>query len=75
MSHSGLTKHQRTANELKSLHKPSIGFYKFLENLLSKVNVDFATDELGMRSLDDFQNDIVSDVFHKSNYSILLSRH
>ena len=55
------------ANELKSLQKPSIGFYKFLENLLSKVNVDFATDELGMRSQQDFQNDIITEVFHKSN--------
>ena len=54
------------AKELKSIYKPSIGFYKFLENLLSKVNVDFATDELGMRSINDFQSDIVADVFHKS---------
>jgi methylene-tetrahydromethanopterin dehydrogenase len=54
------------AKELKSLYKPSIGFYKFLENLLSKVNIDYATDELGMRSIKDFQGDIVADVFHKS---------
>jgi len=54
------------AKELKSLYKPSIGFYKFLENMLSKVNIDFATDELGMRSIQDFQGDIVADVFHKT---------
>jgi len=54
-------------NEIKSLLRPSIGFYKFLENLLSKVNVDFATDELGMRSQIDFQRDMIADVFHKSN--------
>ena len=55
------------SNELKSLQKPSIGFYKFVENLVSKVNVDFATDELGMRSQQEFQTDIVSEMFHKSN--------
>ena len=54
------------SNELKALFRPSIGFYKFLENLLSKVNVDFATDELGMRSQQDFKNDIITEVFNKS---------
>ena len=56
-----------TDKELKSLRKPSIGFYKFLENLLSKVNIDFATDELGMRTQQEFQNDIITEVFVKSN--------
>jgi len=55
------------ANEIKSLCRPSIGFYRFVENLLSKVNVDYATDELGMRSLQEFQNDIITDVFRKSS--------
>ncbi|HMK94435.1 MAG TPA: NAD(P)-dependent methylenetetrahydromethanopterin dehydrogenase [Candidatus Limnocylindrales bacterium] len=55
------------ANSLKALFKPSIGFYKFLENLVSKVNVDFATDELGMRSKEDFEGSITTDVFRKSS--------
>jgi methylene-tetrahydromethanopterin dehydrogenase len=55
------------ANELKALQKSSIGFYRFVENLVSKVNVDYTTDEMGMRSQQDFQNDAIAEVFHKSN--------
>jgi methylene-tetrahydromethanopterin dehydrogenase len=56
------------SNPLKSLHKPSIGFYKFLENVISKVNLDFATEELGMRSQKDFLEDnILAEVFRKSS--------
>jgi methylene-tetrahydromethanopterin dehydrogenase len=54
------------ANSLKALFKPSIGFYKFLENLVSKVNIDFATDELGMRSKEDFEGSITTDILRKS---------
>ncbi len=55
------------AFDLKALFKPSIGFYKFVENLISKVNIDFATNELGMRSEQDFEKDIITEVFRKSN--------
>jgi methylene-tetrahydromethanopterin dehydrogenase len=56
------------SNPLSALHKPSIGFYKFLENVVSKVNLDFATEELGMRSRKDFFEDsILADIFRKSN--------
>ena len=54
-------------NSLKALFKPSIGFYKFLENLVSKVHIDFATDELGMRSKEDFEGSITTDVLRKSS--------
>jgi methylene-tetrahydromethanopterin dehydrogenase len=55
------------SNPLSALHKPSIGFYKFLENVVSKVNLDFATEELGMRSQKDFFEDsILADIFRKS---------
>jgi methylene-tetrahydromethanopterin dehydrogenase len=51
---------------LRSLFKPSIGFYKFLENVISKVNLDFATEELGMRSEKDFfENNILAEIFRK----------
>jgi methylene-tetrahydromethanopterin dehydrogenase len=53
--------------ELNALCKTSIGFYRVLENLLSKVNIDYATDELGMRSQNDFQNEIIAELFKKSN--------
>ena len=55
------------ADQFKSLQKPSIGFYKFLENLLSKVTVDYATDELGNQSQQNFDGSITTDIFRKSS--------
>jgi methylene-tetrahydromethanopterin dehydrogenase len=56
------------SNPLKALHKPSIGFYKFLENVVGKVNMDFATEERGMRSQKDFfEDNILAEIFRKSN--------
>jgi methylene-tetrahydromethanopterin dehydrogenase len=55
------------SNSLKALLKPSISFYKFLENLVSKVNIDFVTDELGMRSKQEFEDSITTDILSKSN--------
>ena len=56
------------SDSLSALHKPSIGFYKFLENVIAKVNLSFATDELGMRSQRDFfEDNMLADVFKKSN--------
>jgi methylene-tetrahydromethanopterin dehydrogenase len=52
---------------LNSLFKPSIGFYKFLETVVSKVKIDFATEDLGMRSQKEFYEDNVSaEVFRKA---------
>ena len=62
-----VTKPPANSNSLKALQKPSIGFYKFLENLVSKVNVDFVTDELGNRSKVDFDGSITTDILHKSS--------
>ena len=57
-----------SANPLSSLFKPSIGFYKFLETIVSKVRFDYATEELGMRSQKDFaENNVSADVFLKAN--------
>jgi methylene-tetrahydromethanopterin dehydrogenase len=56
------------SNPLNALHRPSIGFYKFLENVVAKVNLDFATEELGIRSQNDFfEDNILADIFRKSN--------
>ncbi len=53
---------------LQSIFKPSIGFYKFLENVIAKVKLDFATEELGMRSEKDFFNkNILAEIFRKSS--------
>jgi len=55
-------------NVLQALFKPSIGFYKFVENVVAKVNIDFVTDELGDRTQKGFYEDnILADVFKKSN--------
>jgi methylene-tetrahydromethanopterin dehydrogenase len=64
------TKPSPTANSnpLSALHKPSIGFYKFLENVVGKVRLDFATEEVGMRSRKDFfEKNILAEIFRKSS--------
>jgi methylene-tetrahydromethanopterin dehydrogenase len=56
------------SDPLSSLHRPSIGFYKFLENVVGKVRLDFATEELGMRTQKDFyENNILAEIFRKSS--------
>ena len=58
-------------NELSSLQRPSIAFTSFLEKLIKKVKPNFATDELGMRSTEEFNdnNDLLP-VFSKNNISL-----
>ncbi len=59
-----------TANPkvIRSLFKSSIGFYKFLENLTKQTKQDFVTDELGMRSPQEFRDDnILAQLFRASN--------
>ncbi|MFQ6086437.1 MAG: NAD(P)-dependent methylenetetrahydromethanopterin dehydrogenase [Candidatus Bathyarchaeia archaeon] len=59
------TSHSRM---LRSLFRPSIAFHKFLENLIKKVNPDFATEELGMRSQKEFYEDnVLAQLFRKDN--------
>ena len=50
---------EHPANPLNPLFKPSIGFYKFLETVISKVKVDYVTEELGTRSQKEFYEDNV----------------
>ncbi len=53
---------------LRSLFRPSIAFHEFLRNLIKKVNPDFATEELGMRSQKEFYEDnILAQLFQKDN--------
>ncbi len=50
------------------LFEPSIGFYKFIETVLTKVNVDFTAEELGMRTQREFsESNVMSDLFKKAN--------
>ncbi len=56
------------ANPLNPLFKPSIGFYKFIETVIAKVKVDYATEELGMRSQKEFyEQNVSAEVFQKAN--------
>ena len=57
----------QSKDPLQSLYNPSIGFYKFLENVISKVNLDFATEEMGIRSMKDFEESVLADIFRKNN--------
>lgn len=46
--------------------KPSIAFFRFLEQLINEVNPDFATEELGNRSINDFtENNDIAGIFYK----------
>jgi methylene-tetrahydromethanopterin dehydrogenase len=56
------------SNKLRSLFKPSIGFYSFLENMIKDTAPDFATEELGMRSQKEFYEDnILAQMLRKNN--------
>jgi methylene-tetrahydromethanopterin dehydrogenase len=53
---------------LRPLLRPSVGFYKFLENLIREFNPDFVTEESGMRSQKEFYEDnVLARLFQKSN--------
>jgi methylene-tetrahydromethanopterin dehydrogenase len=45
-----------SSEDLSTLRKPSIAFMSFLEKLVKKVKPNFATEELGNRSISDFDN-------------------
>jgi methylene-tetrahydromethanopterin dehydrogenase len=54
-------------SELNTLRKPSIALMSFLEKLIKKLKPDFATEELGMRSLDEFnQNNELTKLFNRN---------
>ncbi|HEX9261478.1 MAG TPA: methylene-tetrahydromethanopterin dehydrogenase N-terminal domain-containing protein [Candidatus Bathyarchaeia archaeon] len=58
----------QTNNPLNPLFKPSIGFYKFLETVVAKVHIDYATEELGLRTQKEFyENNVSAEAFRKSN--------
>jgi len=61
----------KPSNDLSTLHKPSIAFISFLEKLIKKVKPNFATEELGLRSLEEFNehNDLLP-VLNKNNISL-----
>lgn len=51
-------------NMLSSVFRPSIAFRNFLEKLINEVNSDFATEELGNRSITKFnENNILAQLF------------
>jgi len=59
---------QQPTSPLNPLFKPSIGFYKFLEAVVDKVKVDYATEELGIRSQKEFyEANTSAEAFKKAN--------
>jgi len=57
---------------LRHLFRPSIAFCKFLEKLTEKINPDFATEELGMRSPKEFQeNNVIAQLFKKKDIPLI----
>ncbi len=58
---------QSGSQAFQYLSKTSIIFHKFLENLIKRVNPDFGTEELGMRSKEQFFNEnVIAQVFNVS---------
>jgi methylene-tetrahydromethanopterin dehydrogenase len=58
----------KPGSKLNALHKPSIALTSFLEKLIKKIKPNFVTEELGMRSLEDFnENNDLSRLFKKTN--------
>ena len=62
-----IAENKTPSKNIEAIQKPSIGFFKFLENVLGKIKMDFATDELGMRSKAEFNKSILSELFEKIN--------
>ncbi len=46
--------------------KPTIAFQKFIEKLVNEAKPDFATEELGMRSPEEFYDSMLAKVFQKN---------
>jgi len=55
-------------NMLSSILRPSIAFSNFLERLIGEVDPDFATEEQGNRSIDEFrEKNVIAQLFQKKN--------
>lgn len=55
------------SQKFRLLSRTSIAFHSFLEKLIRKANPDFATEELGMRSVKEFYEDnVLAKLFEKN---------
>lgn len=57
----------KPASNLCALQKPSIALTSFLEKLVTKIKPDCATEELGLRSIKEFNEDNALTKFFQSN--------
>jgi len=56
----------KEAEKLSPIFKPSIAFCNFIERLIDEIRPDFATEELGNRSIKEFtENNDIAKVFHE----------
>jgi len=55
------------SQEHRLLSRPSVAFRSFLEKLIKETNPDFATEERGMRSIEEFHEDnVLAKLFEKN---------
>ena len=55
------------SQRFRFIFKPSIAFCRFMERLIRKTELDFATEELGMRSSKEFYDDnVLAKVFQRN---------
>ncbi|MEM2320868.1 MAG: methylene-tetrahydromethanopterin dehydrogenase N-terminal domain-containing protein [Candidatus Bathyarchaeia archaeon] len=60
--------YDKSKNSIPSAFKPSIAFCEFIERLINEVKPDFATEELGNRTLKEFtENNMLYQVFKEKN--------
>ncbi len=53
--------------KLRFIFKPSIAFCTFIERMIKKIKPDFATEELGMRSSNEFyKNNVLAKIFERN---------
>ncbi|RLG99966.1 hypothetical protein DRO19_00835 [Candidatus Bathyarchaeota archaeon] len=58
--------HRKTSANTPAILKPSIAFCSFLEKLIDEINPDFATEELGNRSIKEFkENNAIAKIFRR----------
>ena len=59
---------EATPQKLRSIFRPSIAFCTFIERLIKRTSLDFATEELGMRSSKEFyENNVLARIFQKNH--------
>ncbi|MBS7640164.1 MAG: NAD(P)-dependent methylenetetrahydromethanopterin dehydrogenase [Candidatus Bathyarchaeia archaeon] len=63
--------YDKSKNSFPSAFKPSIAFCEFVKRIINEVKPDFATEEIGNRTLNEFaENNILYKVFKENNVQL-----